>query len=203
MQKTLITPNSPDTELVAGCCRRERLAQQYLYQRYYGKMLGICMRYTGNRTEAEDVLNRAFLKIFQHIGEYREQGSLHGWLATIVLRTALDYVRSQAHYRHTTHHGDLPDQPFDADTLDQLAAEELYQLIQKLPPNSRAVFSMNVVEGYTHQEISEHLGINVNTSKWYLSEAKKQLRTWLTECRGDLESPRHFAPALGVLSLKS
>ena len=87
---------SSDAQLLDGCRQQNRLAQRYLYQRFYSQMLGVCMRYTSHRDEAEDVLNRAFLKIFQHISEYEEQGSLSGWMATITLRTAIDYVRSKS-----------------------------------------------------------------------------------------------------------
>jgi len=179
MQNIHFTNQSTDAELVAGCSQQQRSAQRLLYQRYYGKMLGICMRYTSNREEAEDVLNRAFLKIFQNIGGYGEQGSLSGWMATITLRTAIDHVRSHVKYRQVMEFDGGHDLPDDAVALDNLYAEDLYRLIQQLPPTGRAVFSMNVVEGYTHQEISEMLGINVNTSKWHLAEAKKQLREWL------------------------
>ena len=179
MQNLHFTTNSTDSELVAGCRQQHRLAQRYLYQRYYGKMLGICMRYTSAREEAEDVLNRAFLKIFQNIGEYEEQGSLSGWMATVTLRTAIDYVRSTVKYRQVMGFDSDRDLPLDADALDNLYAEDLFRLIQKLPQASRAVFSLNVVEGYTHREIAEMLGINVNTSKWHLAEAKKQLRAWV------------------------
>ncbi|MCF8246497.1 MAG: RNA polymerase sigma factor [Saprospiraceae bacterium] len=176
MQNNLYTTQSPDALLVEGCRQQHRMAQGCLYQRYFGRLLGICMRYTGSRPEAEDVLNRAFLKIFQSIGEYSEQGSLFGWMATITLRTAIDFVRSQVKMRSVFRLGEPPEMPHDNGILDQLAAEEIYRLIQKLPPDQRAVFSMNVVEGYTHREIAELLGINENTSKWRLSEAKKQLR---------------------------
>lgn len=179
MQNYPFTPQSTDAELVAGCRQQHRLAQRYLYQRYYGKMLGICMRYTSAREEADDVLNRAFLKIFQHISEYREQGSLSGWMATLTLRTAIDYVRSTVKYRQVMAFDNDHDLPLDADALENLFAEDLYRLIHKLPKASRAVFSLNVVEGYTHLEIAEMLGINVNTSKWHLAEAKKQLRAWI------------------------
>ncbi len=180
MQSNQYTTQSPEAILADGCRQQHRLAQQCLYQRHYGRLLGICMRYTGSRPEAEDVLNRAFLKIFQNIGEYSEQGSLHGWMATITLRTAIDFVRSQVKHRQTFRLGEPPETAHDDGILEQLAAEEIYRLIQQLPADQRAVFSMNVVEGYTHREIAEQLGINENTSKWRLAEAKKQLRDWLT-----------------------
>jgi RNA polymerase sigma-70 factor (ECF subfamily) len=134
------------------------------------------MRYAGSRLEAEDVLNRAFLKIFQSIGAYSEKGSLFGWMATITLRTAIDFVRSQVKMRSVFRLGEPPESGYDDGILEQLEAEDIYRLIQQLPPEQRVVFSMNVVEGYTHREIAELLGINENTSKWRLAEAKKQLR---------------------------
>ncbi len=138
------------------------------------------MRYTSHREEAEDVLNRAFLKIFQNINEYEEQGSLSGWMATITLRTAIDYVRSKIKYREVMDFNNEKDLPLNAQAIDDLYAEDLFNLIQKLQPTCRTVFSLNVVEGYTHREISEMLNININTSKWHLAEAKKQLRKWVT-----------------------
>lgn len=166
-----------------GCLQQHRLAQGCLYQRHYSRLLGICMRYTGSRPEAEDVLNRAFLKIFQSIGEYSEKGSLSGWMATITLRTAIDFVRSQVKIRSVFRLGEPPETPYDNGILEELQAEEIYRLIQQLPPDQRVVFSMNVVEGYTHREIAELLNINENTSKWRLAEAKKQLREWVTNER--------------------
>ena len=138
------------------------------------------MRYTSHRDEAEDVLNRAFLKIFQKINEYEEQGSLSGWMATITLRTAIDYVRSKTKYREVMDFENDREVPLDAVAIDNLYAADLFKLIQKLPSTSRTVFSLNAVEGYTHKEISEMLGININTSKWHLAESKKQLRKWIT-----------------------
>ena len=180
MQSNLYTTQAPDALLVEGCRQQHRLAQGCLYQRYYGRLLGTCMRYTGSRPEAEDVLNRAFLKIFQSIGGYSEQGSLFGWMATITLRTAIDFVRSQVKMRSVFRLGEPPEMPHDDGILEQLEAEDIYRLIQQLPPEQRAVFSMNVVEGYTHREIAELLGINENTSKWRLAEAKRGLRERLT-----------------------
>ena len=137
------------------------------------------MRYTANRAEAEDMLNRAFLKIFQSIGDYSEQGNLQSWLATITLRTSIDFVRQHVKYRRFFDFGEPPETHFDPDALDHLQAEDIYHFIQKLPASNRAVFSLNVVEGFTLVEISEMLGVNLNTAKWRLAEAKKQLRQWL------------------------
>lgn len=203
MQNNQFTTQSPDALLVEGCRQQHRTAQQHLYQRYYGRLLGICMRYTGSRTEAEDVLNRAFLKIFQNIGEYADQGSLFAWMATVTLRTAIDFVRSQMKQRQVFRLGEPPETPHHDGILEKLQAEDIYRLIQQLPSDQRAVFSMNVVEGYTHREIAELLGINENTSKWRLAEAKKQLKAWVTQAQRDFDANQAYTPSLATIGLKS
>ncbi len=168
--------NSNIQELVKGCKKRHRLAQKYLYQRFYGKMLGICMRYTSHREEATDVLNRAFLKVFQSISTYKNTGSFEGWLARIVFNTSIDYVRSRAKYREVMDFNIEKDQTIEAQIIEELYAKDLYTLIQSLPENTRAVFSLYVVDGYKHREIAEILNISTNTSKWHLANGKKILK---------------------------
>ena len=171
--------HSTDEELIRGCRQQNRLAQKYLYQRYYGKMLGIGMRYTSQRSEAEDVLNRAFLKVFNSIHKYKPTGSFSGWIARIVFNTAIDYVRQHTHYREVMDFNVQRDQSIGAEAIDRLFAEDLYRAIQQLPATSRAVFSLYVIDGYKHREIGEILEIKLNTSKWHLAEARKMLKEGL------------------------
>ena len=172
--------HSPDNELISGCIKQERLAQKYLYQKYYGKMLGIAMRFANGRDEANDILNRGFLKVFNKIEKYEPTGSFSGWIAKIIWRTALDYIRSQAKYKKETDIETVYDLGVSSTALDDLIAEDLYKVIQELPPATRAVFSLYVVDGYKHQEIAELLNISEGTSKWHLSDGKKRLREKLT-----------------------
>jgi len=172
--------HSPDNELISGCIKQERLAQKYLYQKYYGKMLGIAMRFSNGRDEANDILNRGFLKVFNKIEKYEPTGSFSGWIAKIIWRTALDYIRSQAKYKKETDIETVYDLGVSSTALDDLIAEDLYKVIQELPPATRAVFSLYVVDGYKHQEIAELLNISEGTSKWHLSDGKKKLREKLT-----------------------
>lgn len=171
---------SSDKELISGCVKQERLAQKYLYQKYYGKMLGIAMRFAKGRDEANDILNRGFLKVFNKIEKYEPTGSFSGWIAKIIWRTALDYIRSQAKYKKETDIETVYDLGVSSTALDDLIAEDLFKVIQTLPPASRAVFSLYVVDGYKHQEIAKLLNISEGTSKWHLSDAKKKLRKRLT-----------------------
>ena len=170
------TQHSSDNELISGCLQQSRLAQKYLYQKYYGKMLGIAMRFSSNRSEANDILNRGFLKVFTKLEKYEPTGSFSGWVAKIIWRTALDYIRSQAKYKNITDIETAYDLGMESSVIDDLIAEDLFKVIQELPPASRTVFSLYVVDGYKHHEIATLLNISEGTSKWHLSDAKKRLR---------------------------
>ena len=169
------TNQSTDAELLAGCRSKNRMAQKHLYRRYYPRVFGIAMRYTGHPDEATDVLNRAFLKVFNKIDSYAE-GSLSGWIATIVTNTAIDFVRSNTRYKKVMDFDVNQDVKLPEPALESLYVEDLLKEIQRLPANSRTVFSMYVIDGYKHREIAEILKISINTSKWYLAEAKKLLK---------------------------
>jgi len=179
------SPQNTDLDLIEGCRQKDRLAQKYLYQRYYGKMLGVCMRYTGQKSEAIDVLNQAFLKVFEKIDLYKPTGSFSGWVAKIVFRTAIDHIRKNTLYKERMDFNAEGEVSMEAQVIDQLYAQDLFQVIQKLPATSRTVFSLYVIDGYKHREISELLNINVNTSKWHLSEARKQLQRDLKNYKRD------------------
>lgn len=173
------SPKSTDEDLIQGCKDQHRLAQKYLYQRYYGKMVVICKRYTSNEDEAIDVLNRAFMKVFNSIGDFKATGTLSGWMARIVFTTAIDYIRQNNRYNKAMDFNVEKDVQINPAVIDQLVAEDLYQALEHLPNTVRAVFSLYVLDGYKHREIAELLDISINTSKWHLSAAKKQLQQLL------------------------
>jgi RNA polymerase sigma factor (sigma-70 family) len=174
-------PNSSDEVLLSGCLAQHRLAQEYLYRRYYGRLMGIAMRYCNGRDEAEDILNTAFVKIFEAVGQYQGTGALGGWMARIVFNTTIDFVRKRASYRRLHDHNTPADQPIENPALQNLAIEELYELIQQVPAASRTVFNLYVIEGYKHHEIATMLGIDEGTSKWHLSKARGILQKLLKE----------------------
>lgn len=174
------TPESADEILVEGCLQQDRLAQKYLYQRYFGKMLGICMRYAGSRDEAEEILNTGFFKVFKSINNFKGSGSLAGWIAKVILYTAIDYARSQATYKKRMNFNTVKEGSTSNDGLQNLAVEAIFQTIQQLPVATRTVFSMYAIEGFTHKEIAKKLNISQGTSKWHLSEARKKLKHLLS-----------------------
>jgi RNA polymerase sigma-70 factor (ECF subfamily) len=171
--------NSTDEALIQGCREQNRLAQKYLYTKYYGRMVVICKRYTKNEDEAIDVLNRAFLKIFIAIGDYKATGTLSGWMARIVFNASIDYIRQNKRYNKAMDFNTERDVQIAPEIIDQLVAEDLYQALHQLPNTVRAVFSLYVLDGYKHREIAELLDISINTSKWHLSTAKKNLQKLL------------------------
>jgi RNA polymerase sigma-70 factor (ECF subfamily) len=170
-----------EEELIKGCLRRERTAQQQLFDLYSSKMYALCYRYVRHAMEAEDILVTAFTKVFDRIGQFKGEGSFEGWIRRIMVNEALTYLRkSRAMYLET----DLEqaDREPDYDKLsDHLEAEDLMKMIQDLPAGYRVVFNMYAIDGYSHKEIAGQLGISENTSKSQLSRARVYLQKKLAE----------------------
>jgi RNA polymerase sigma factor (sigma-70 family) len=170
-----------EDELIKGCLRREPNAQQQLFDLYSSKMYGLCYRYVRHAMEAEDILVTAFTKVFDRIGQFKGEGSFEGWIRRIMVNEALTYLRkSRTMYLET----DLAqaDREPDYDKLsDHLETEDLLKMIQELPAGYRLVFNMYAIDGYSHKEIAEQLGISENTSKSQLSRARVYLQKMLAE----------------------
>lgn len=172
--------NRPDfsTEegLIKGCLKGDRSAQRLLYDTYSGKFLGICLRYLKDREHAEDVMIESFMKIFEKLPQYQAKGSFEGWMKRIVVTQALMTLRSNRHlmmevhiegeYEYQNHHYELT----------HMEAAELMELVQSLPVGYRTVFNLYAIEGYSHQEIGELLGITESTSKSQLNRARNALK---------------------------
>ncbi len=167
-----------DPEIIEGCARNERRAQQILYDKYSRLLLGVCLRYASDRAEAEDILQDSFLKIFFNIKEYSGTGSFIGWLRKVAVNTAITHYHKNLKFRY---HIDI-DEYVSVETgvnsfnEDIYTADELYSVLNELPAGYRMVFNLYAVEGYKHKEIAEMLGIDTNTSKSQYSRAKAVIR---------------------------
>lgn len=150
---------------------------------YYGKMMGVCLRYSGNYEEARDILNEAYIKVFNNLASYLPHHSLESWIRRIMINTAIDHFRKNKKYQHTTDietaHSLHEESNFNI--LGQISAEEIILMVQQLSPAYRAVFNMYVLDGLSHKEIGEMLGISVGTSKSNLSKAKANLQEMIRE----------------------
>ena len=176
-----------EMQLVEGCKRESRIAQKELFSKLYGRLLSICMRYSDDRDEAEDILQNGFIKVFKSIDNYKGDGSFEGWVKRIVVNTAIDNYRRKK-VRPVVTDSELTDRMSDQ-LEDELEDESVYEKIpisvvmeavQKLSPAYKTVFNLYVLEGYNHNEISETLGISVGTSKSNLSKARFNLKKILT-----------------------
>jgi RNA polymerase sigma-70 factor (ECF subfamily) len=165
-----------DTDLIEGCRQEDRKMQQELYQRFAPKMYGVCLRYAGNVEEAEDILQEGFIKVFRKMSSFRGEGSFEGWIRRIFVNTAIEHFRRKTYLQPIT---EKEENTVEADyltVLDNLAEKDIINLVQQLSPGYRTVFNMYVVEGYTHKQIADMLGISEGTSKSQLSRAKTILQ---------------------------
>ena len=185
---TYLADNSmlSEEEIIAGCKLGKRKAQHELYNRYSGSMFGVALRYSKNKSEAEDVLQEAFIRIFKYIKSFegRNQGSLSAWIKTIVINTTLSYNRNNKKHHYTedvdeVQVGENPVFDISSDSDTDERKNKIMKAMQQLPHGYRTVFNLYSLEGYTHKEIAEILDISENTSKSQLSKARKYLRNLL------------------------
>ncbi|OFX45465.1 MAG: hypothetical protein A2046_12245 [Bacteroidetes bacterium GWA2_30_7] len=170
-------------KLVIGCTNGDQRCQQIVYKAFYCKMLGVCARYSCNREEAKDLLHDSFIKVFEKLKNFKNEGSLEGWVRRIVVNNAIDFVRAKRefllNYDDESQFENIPDDSYyvsDIDDLNKLNAEIILKFVQKLSPAYKTVFNMYVIENYTHQEIADYLEISVGSSKSNLAKAKIRLR---------------------------
>lgn len=169
-----------DIEMINGCINNDRRAQEKLYKHFYGSMTALCLRYTRNEEDAIEVLHNGFLKVYKNIASYNTaKGTLYTWIRTIIVHTAIDFIRQREKFFIKTDLEHSPEPKVEVDALHRLSARELLKLVQKLPTATQAVFNLYVIDGYTHREIGTLLSISEGTSKWHLSQARKLLQQLL------------------------
>lgn len=162
--------------LLKGCKRGRARSQEALYRRFASAMYGLCLQYASSEEDAQDILQEGFIKVFGKLDQVKNPEALPGWIRRIMINTALERYRNQVTHQSVDDlKGGGPEELPDL-ILAELTCEELVALIQELSPRYRLVFNLYAVEGYSHQEISEALGISVGTSKSNLSRARAILQ---------------------------
>lgn len=164
-------------QVINKCRQKDRRAQQELFNLTYSYALSICLRFTTNRAEAKEVLNDGFLKVFNHLDKYSPQLSFAGWVRKIMVNAAIDHYRKNKRYfeKHLDM-SHIKEEPEVDDLLATMSSTELLRLVQELPPAYRMVFSLFAVEGFTHREIADRLGITEGTSKSNYAKARLKLK---------------------------
>lgn len=171
-------------ELLKGCRAGNRQHQEVLYKQTAAKMLTVCMRYTGDRMEAEDALQVGYIKVFEKIKEYRGDGAFEGWIRKIMVNTAIESYRKNIRMMNVVPIEEAYDQPSTGFDFSKLGVQDLMKLIQKLSDGYRIVFNMYAIEGYSHKEIATELGISEGASKSQLSRARAILKAEIIKMEG-------------------
>ena len=171
-----------DEELIDQCLRNDHRAQKALFDRFSRKMMSVCLRYAETRDEAEDILQDGFVKVFSRLSSYKRQGSFEGWIRRTMVNTALDHLRKVKANRIDV---DLSEAEYlageDEKVLSNMRTEEVMGLIREMPTGYRTVFNLFAIEGYSHQEIAEELGVTESTSKTQYRKARNYLMNIIVE----------------------
>lgn len=178
-----------DSDLLKGALQGDRRTQEQLYQRFAPKMYAVCLRYANDADDAQDILQDGFVKVFRNLDRFRHEGSFEGWMRRVFVNTAIEHYRRKVYLDSITEREEETIEDRTESALDQLAEKDIIELIQKLSPGYRTVFNMFVVEGYSHKEIAEQLGINEGTSKSQLARAKSMLQKLVAQWLDDKRKP--------------
>ncbi|MCB9262330.1 MAG: RNA polymerase sigma factor [Flavobacteriales bacterium] len=166
---------------VEQCQKGHRASQEKLYKHFYPLFMPICMSYVANNDDAVDIYNRAFLKVFNSLEQFKGQGAFGAWVRRIVVNASIDFVRQSQKLNFNCPLEEAQEVRLNETVLSELTANEILGLFRFLPPTQRLVLNLYIVEGKSHKEIGEDLGISSGTSKWHLNQGRKVLQEKLLE----------------------
>ncbi len=164
-------------DIIKGCLKFNPTARKVLYGKYASQMYSVCMRYANSKDDANDIFQQAFYSIYKNLNQVKKPEALSGWVKRIFVNTALEFVKKNTRFSIEEDMESAVDSNANwNEAIQNLSIEELAGLIQQLPEGTRIVFNLYAVEGYSHKEISEQLGISLGTSKSQLFDARKKLK---------------------------
>ncbi|PCJ64618.1 MAG: hypothetical protein COA58_12840 [Bacteroidetes bacterium] len=178
-----MSTNDPYDEisLIKACSNGDSKAFKKIYDIHSGTMYSICLRYMNNEDEAKDALQEGFIKVFKNIGKFTFSGSFEGWMKRIFVNSSIELIRKRKNHMDVSELNSNELRLTTTIETGTMDVEKMMLLVQRLPEGYRTVFNMFIVDGFSHKEISDHLGINENTSKSQLFKARKQLQEWLKD----------------------
>lgn len=168
-------------EVIAGCVAKDARCQKLLFEKFASRMLGICLRYCKNYDAAKDAMQIGFINIFEKIGSFKGDSKFETWMTRIMINNALNELRRNNKYGLIEDIAGMSEtlegtEDVDANAVSRMSYDELIEILQTIPDGYRVVFNMYAIEGYSHKEIAETLGINEGTSKSQLNRARKYLQ---------------------------
>ena len=174
-----------EEEIISQCKTGSLKYQELLYKHFYGYAMGISLRYSLNRDDALEVVNDAFIKVFNAINNYDSDKPFKAWLRTILVNTAIDRRRKDIKFQlNVDLENAMP--AIGASAIENLNVQDILKMMKELPPIQMTIFNLYAIDGYSHDEIAEILTIPASSSRVYLSRAKEKLRTVLRS-----ETERH------------
>lgn len=177
-----------ETDLISGSIEGERKMQEELYRRFAPKMYAVCMRYANNPDDAQDLLQEGFIKVYRNLHRFRAEGSFEGWMRRVFVNSSIEHFRKKSAKLSTVSDKEESTiEDTDITALDSMAEKDIIRLIQDLSPGYRTVFNLYVIEGYSHKEIAEMLGISEGTSKSQLARAKAILQKKVAQYLSDTQ----------------
>ncbi len=166
-----------EKQLIRGCLEGNRKAQKALYDKYFRRMMSICLRYAGEMEDARDLLQEGFIKVYTNIHKYAGSGSFEGWMRKIFVNCALEHLRNYDVLRNACDIDDVEYQLVsDESAISQTRSEELMAYVRSLPKGFRLVFNLFAIEGYSHKEIGHILNISESTSRSQYMRARRMLQ---------------------------
>ena len=165
-----------ENEIFSGCLKGNVKFQKILFEKYSGKFMTVCMRYANDQMQAEDMLQEGFIRIFNHLNQFKSEGSFEGWMRRIVVNVCLKIIKNKRiNFSTDDDFGiQIPDSSTDAPS--HLSEDELLRLIKRLPTGYRIIFNLHAIEGFSHDEIGDMLKIKASTSRSQLVKARKMLQ---------------------------
>lgn len=168
-------------EIIQGCRKQDPRLQKALVVQYSGRLMAISRRYARDTESAKDILQEALIKIIKAIPNYQEQGSFEAWLKRIVINTALKFFDKSSFKNELYTIDNLPEKSIHPNVYSNMAAEELVRVIDRLPTTYRTIFNLHAIEGFSHREISDMIGIEESTSRSQLTRARGMLKKYLSK----------------------
>ncbi len=165
-----------ETDLIKGCIKENAHCQRMLFEQYAGKMMSVCLRYANDTMEAEDIMQDGFIKVFQYLHQFKFEGSFEGWIRRIIVNTAIRHLEKKKIQFKDIDESGANAPKLDPYTYSHMGQDDLMKLINQLPDGYKVVFNLNVIEGYSHEEIAEMLHIQPGTSRSQLVKARKMLQ---------------------------
>ncbi|HPH84778.1 MAG TPA: sigma-70 family RNA polymerase sigma factor [Ferruginibacter sp.] len=168
-----------ETDIIKGCIKKNQVCQRLLFEKFAGKMMSLCQRYAKDQQEAKDIMQEGFIRVFDYIAQFKFEGSFEGWMRRVFVSVATRYAAKRKIIFSEINVTDSDINTIDPSVVSKLSEDEIHRMIRLLPEGYRLVFNLNIIEGYSHEEIGSLLGIQASTSRTQLVKARRMLQSFI------------------------